>query len=739
MTLQESLADPTSSLRRMQQLAGTILSGHDDDDDRIQRLAALANGVIMPTDLLNQEALTELLMRVFFQTLDCRALWLVEALIAGLSQGHARINATVGPPDFGEAGTFPLLFWVCKWKLLERMVGWQGREDIVSLVLTTPGIDVNVCISNKTNALFFATKYGSAETIQLLKKAGINMKQRDQFNRTALYNLLEYPDPRSLQVLLEHLPANEMFDLDMDYSCGAGSLKGSTVDRIMDLYVTLGTMTEEGKRIAGLLSWIKLGKPPPIENVADSVIMLIQKGASFTPEGSKNPWEMLGYTHQERLPAAKESEDFMKLGQSILGFWLPPLAKKHIAKVTQETEDSLMMEECPICLNSHQKPLTLSCGHTYCRKCIVLHAQEHLLRFCLLCRQPLCRDLMPQTLVPSEERNGTPDNQMGNLPSQFQDILGNHLRNLLGLSDNQIMKEAIAQGFFSIRLSKRALRSQLIESIVNGHNSASQMLSTECRLKNGVSQPISVIMTMEMSTTYSVTSETFLMMKPGEGPVMVQIIIKGIPVMAHISNNSRYTVLSSTVVNNFALERLPKLSSAKFRDGLTGKRMKDSAITCLKKFDFSIGGVDVTLRNAVEISPDFDGVGVQLGQDFLLSGRLCLVDVNIEGNCHFCCDGLMAWPVPDGTGNKAESLRYYAHNGQSCNVPLYHFNPNKEGRSNAITLKFDAALDQCNWCNRNFPQGMFQCTSCNDALYCGEECLKAAWNVHKERCSEIVD
>ena len=46
-----------------------------------------------------------------------------------------------------------------------------------------------------------------------------------------------------------------------------------------------------------------------------------------------------------------------------------------------------------------------------------------------------------------------------------------------------------------------------------------------------------------------------------------------------------------------------------------------------------MAGVEVMLRNAVELSPDMDWVGVQLGQDFFLTARFCAVDVigDMEG------------------------------------------------------------------------------------------------------------
>jgi hypothetical protein len=77
-----------------------------------------------------------------------------------------------------------ILVYVCQWKYLNTAFGWQGRDEIVSLVLATPGVDVSAVLENNCNAAFFAVKYGSPKTLDLLIKAGINMQQRDCFGRT---------------------------------------------------------------------------------------------------------------------------------------------------------------------------------------------------------------------------------------------------------------------------------------------------------------------------------------------------------------------------------------------------------------------------------------------------------------------------------------------------------------------------------------------------------------------------
>jgi hypothetical protein len=126
--------------------------------------------------------------------------WLTKPLYFGLLYGHSLINVYVAPdPRMSRENFIPLLFWVCQWKLLQVM-GWKRVDKVlVSLVLDTPGLDVNVSHPvNHTNAAFFAVKYGSPSTLKYLITKRINMKQRDVFHRTCLYNALEYPDPKNV-------------------------------------------------------------------------------------------------------------------------------------------------------------------------------------------------------------------------------------------------------------------------------------------------------------------------------------------------------------------------------------------------------------------------------------------------------------------------------------------------------------------------------------------------------------
>jgi hypothetical protein len=172
--------------------------------------------------------------------------------------------------------------------------------------------------------------------------------------------------------------------------------------------------------------------------------------------------------------------------------------------------------------------------------------------------------------------------------------------------------------------------------------------------------------------------------------------------------------------------------------------LKNKVITCLEEFTFLLGGIEIRLRNAVEVEPDLDGAGVQLGQDFFLSAAWCVADVETgeavdsRGNrqpAYMRTDAIASWMELDCN---SESLRYYGHGGKTAHVPLLHYNPHKDARVTAMTLKPDTTFTECSWCTRTFPKGMAQCTGCSDwgenVYYCDERCQKAAWKVHKVTC-----
>ena len=93
---------------------------------------------------------------VFFEH-GAQTQWLVEPLIQGFVEGNSAINALVGPSWYHPSDYLTILMWVCQTKFLEGS-GWQGSDNMLSLVLATPGIQANYTLPNGTNAAFFVVK-----------------------------------------------------------------------------------------------------------------------------------------------------------------------------------------------------------------------------------------------------------------------------------------------------------------------------------------------------------------------------------------------------------------------------------------------------------------------------------------------------------------------------------------------------------------------------------------------------
>jgi hypothetical protein len=471
------------------------------------------------------------------------------------------------------------------------------------MVLATPGVDVNDVLENKCNAAFFVVEYGTPKTLDLLIEAGINMQQRDCFGRTVLYNALEYPNPEMLRRVLDHVPATEMFPSNFnDPTCRGGQdIQISASDRILGLYGAEDTRRETGRN-AGPISWINLGGPPPVQDVVESMILIRQRGASFT-QTSEFAWSSVGDSFRggnERVIAPK---DLMQLANSILGFWLPRAVQDQVDGMDEEVtghQANGTTEECPICLDPICKETALYCGHYFCRQCIIDYGKQSG-KACPMCRQRLCLEISPRTEAEAAATDtSSSGGNFGNIDSDIGIMELAQLRGLSTLSDSQVSEETKIQGMYSISSSFQDLRANLLAEVMKGHDLT--------RRGNPFASPDTTAsadgdahqVVLELSATHSMAGDNIMVMAPSCGPVIVEIMIKGVPVVAHVPNNSRYTTISASVAKTFNLKRLEKLRSLEFRDAMMGKRMKNMSMTCLEKFVFSVGGVEVTLRNATD-------------------------------------------------------------------------------------------------------------------------------------------
>jgi len=682
--------------------------------------------VLFPKQLRERIALETYLKKLFLAAPPSLA-WLIEPLYYGILKGHPFINTFIAQDP-----RLPILFWVCRWKLLKVKYGWKHVDKrLVALVLDTPGIQVNIKLPlTHINAAFLAVKYACPSTLKYLIAKRIHMKQREKGSRfTCLFNALEYPSPKMLAVVLKNVPVSEIFVIQ--YVDGTQCVR-TAADRILTLY----TDHDEWP------SWIQLGDPPPVEDVAECLLRIMQQlqkqrrqqgaqvvgaGVSLTSQSSQAALVAMGIAFQggteltEARKRIRQPKQLVKLGRALMGSWLPDEIQCEIEEFDQVMINKAQVqgneeeeEKCRICESSFHKPIALYCGHRYCRRCIVSHAKRQNKTTCPACHSQLCKDI---------RRYANDDDGEGNQGNSLFDVVSleaEQERNIMSLSDHQISEEMRAQGIFSALFSSY-------------HRQRTKLLDT---VRNGNSEEI-----LELSATNSIFDGNNRILSPAGGPVVVEISVKGIPLLARISNNSRYTIVSKSVAKTFTLKRIEKLSSKKFRDGLTKKRIsKYVSLTCLDRFEFEIGGIDVVLRNAVEASPDLDGIGIQLGQDFFMSGRFCVADVNIsvtsgEGKVGYRTDGLFSWNTK-ATAERIESLRYYSHHGHFCSVPLLHFNPHKNPSAQVLTLKLDVAFTECSWCCRVFPEGMGQCRLCDghgdEGFYCDEDCQRAAFKIHRK-------
>lgn len=164
--------------------------------------AILARGVA--ERLNSKQALSNYLLNLLS---DTRFHHLTLPLLKGLQYGPPYINARVAIRGLvGLEDNPTLLHWVCQWKMLIRL-GWTAQDEMVDMAIRA-GANVNATMNNKTSPLFFATKYGTLLTVDLLLKAGGNIYQHDKFGRTCLYNALEHPSPSHCEEAIRALTGN---------------------------------------------------------------------------------------------------------------------------------------------------------------------------------------------------------------------------------------------------------------------------------------------------------------------------------------------------------------------------------------------------------------------------------------------------------------------------------------------------------------------------------------------------
>ncbi len=524
-----------------------------------------------------------------------------------------------------------------------------------------------------------------------------------------------------------------------DKSLVAHEVRQSAADMLLSLYGAHNTLCGN-HQVDGPISWSLLGKPPPVEHVAECLIVVRQNGSSFVPE-RKESWLTLRLAFLGLNKANRAPKEFKKVGMCLMGLWLPQRIQKevkahHELNTAQEEEMSCIPDTCSVCLEAITKPTKLYCGHWFCRRCIIEVGQH--MKNCPLCTQRLCLDVAPNRDGIGDSFVHAATNRNGNIDGNYwnrRDVL---LRKIENLTADQVIEEAKCNGLISNNSRKHVSNLELKQAILRGYNSAVQQTSggfeghtfdTGERLADAFDNGHIVV---ETAATDNLFCDKLLLLAPNEGPVWIDVKVKGVPVIACISNNSRYTTVSSKFVETFGLKRIGNLTTTKMRCGLTGSKLKK--VTCLKDFKISIGEevtCSIPLINAMEVhsSNEYE-VGIRLGQDFLLSGSYCALTVNLapDQRKSMLVDGMHTYLLSSSAPSK-ETLRYYSHDGKIVKLPLIHFNPYKNVTCSVISLKPDATFVECGYCTRTFPKSVSKCTC--GMHYCDQECLNASWKVHK--------
>jgi len=647
--------------------------------------------------------------------------------------------------------SYPLLIMFCQWKMIRNQIGYLGGDEMVEIALKM-GADPNCSLSNKVTPIFLAVKYGSPTTVQLLIDAGCNIRALDCFGRTCLYNTIERCYPPVVKIILDHLPADEIFWNDVD-SFNSGQKESYTaVDWILKIYESIGSLDSiTGHNSMDLhTSWKIIGKPT-IDDICTTIILLRQNGCTFSPN---NLCIMGRYFHG--IPIIRNStalafkDEIKILIQSIVGLYVPSTIKvdlyatkieEHL-KISQSNEDTLNYE-CPICLESVEDTkrkigLTLYCGHTFCWACISTYGRlsddnTHI-KCCPMCRKLLCLDVCSRPKLGLKDilMNGNrenPDTSWGTALMTEQQLQVEYLARKLAVPFKNIPKDRQAVLLHFNDIDPQSL------------SRGTDMLTVDPEL---FSKDTSSMLDLgsTQNTAYGSREPASVCRCPMLGRVVIPLTLKGIPILAYVSSKSPFTVASKAFVDNFGLRR-KNLTSKNFV-AINGTTMED--IFGLDEFEFNLGGISLKINTAIESSCDFGFLGLQLGLDFFSLLAYCSFDVQIDESEDGSSKSFIRSSIFRNQFCSAdnEEMRLYGRTGEICRVPILHINPDSLETSYDTTISFEEnqKFQECNWCCRVFPSDMLSCSKCtgddqsNYAYYCDKECQEKAFLVHKQHCGK---
>jgi hypothetical protein len=545
----------------------------------------------LPSHLQDPEKLEAIFRRIILESEFVKIVpGFAEIILKGLLLGGQEINKTI---DTDGRNKVSILCFVCGWAQYKPELKWHGDDDMVDIVFATPGLRVNDVMPNGTNAIHHSVKYGTARTIRRLLEAGVNVHQKDEFGQTALKNAIEQCHPEIVSILLQHLPPTEILPSNQ------GTLLLSAPDRIV-LY-----QIEDPPPI----SWLVIGRPS-IDNVIECLYLLRIKGAKFTKAARQaiKSFGVLGCDPTSLIDKERRAE-FCKLAKALMGHHLPPCAFDALEASTKENTKKYEEEpiDCPICQKPLKKPLTLFCRHTFCRQCIVKYGQSENNHSCPTCHNSLCLDLNTDYIVE------------GNVANEDVMLGVAHQIGFTHLTDSQITEEAKADGFFVNGISPIVLRAEFFRRNKRIQETSRNDMSFTLNATDATRHRAVHSLELQSSGTVLVNNvalscpeklvNNVALSCPEHGPVVVEISIAGVPVLAHVSNNTRYTMVAKSVADAFGLKRIDELTTNKMRDFLSVNRLKHLTFTCLEDFQFELGNTTVHLRNAMQVQQDFHGIG----------------------------------------------------------------------------------------------------------------------------------
>lgn len=689
---------------------------------RVLMSSAREDGI--PCEYASGNSLARRMKEVFTFPLDKAPGWLWKPLFDGLMNGGESLDVMVVPPAASSgAQPMPILAWLCQWRSLQKVFSWKGGNDLVSMVLAA-GANPNIAMRNGSTPLFFAVKYGSLETVELLVKYGADLTIKDNKKRSCLWNAIERPDPEIIAYLLTTLPATETFPYQ------GKNLRTTYFQTAVDYLFAaqLSLSLDPATSAEYPWSWQVLGEPSE-EDVALTMIEFGKRGATFTP--GDITLALLGFVlrgddsrrRRNRYPKYEEARlRLERLAQLVVGRWLPDSVRSKLQPFGEALDgsDRVFGTACRMCntetTTEPERPqIKLYCGHSFCVACVVGRSEEDNADLsCPACRKVLCLDVTGSVSKRSES--------LAEVYCGYSAPYGP-----VALSSKQLRMECQKRGIQTLLRNDDRLRKMLLnESVQSSANRQRKPvphfdLNTNVPINNGTDEHLEA---------------------PKAGPVVIPIIVKGVPVTAFLSTTSYFTLLSPEFVEHFGLRKVGLETNS--LTNVFGSEPCKGRFSLVEEFRFELGGIDVCLRNALEASLP-SCFGVQLGLDFFRSGAWCVIDVKLDDTVDQATR-LGSSITTDGFGqsffinsNRKEELRYHTHDGRSSRLPLMHLQPFKVGSmSNWVSVALGESLAECSWCCRIFsPHAMLSCPQCPSVYYCTTECRDSASLVHNAKAHPI--